>query len=200
MTDTLPTAAPVAVRVLHGHTSPDRAFVADDYPYGYQLRCKKRYWIELALKGQKRGQQRPMEQTTNPKRGDVWNKPHAGVYRDFLFMYLDTLGHVQFDGLFITAGPAAWHYAAAGWWYKQLDKVQAEHFGVVMNRASALQGKYWVRWVENMKRVEAWTREGILDEATLVMKALGLPDYCEFDAKAAVAFVTDCRRRNAQVA
>lgn len=34
------------MKVLSGHTSPETAYVVDDYPYGFRLRCKIRYWIE----------------------------------------------------------------------------------------------------------------------------------------------------------
>jgi hypothetical protein len=47
---------------LAGHTSPDTAFVVDDYPYGFRLRTKIRYWIET-----KKGfGQRFCSQTLNP--------------------------------------------------------------------------------------------------------------------------------------
>lgn len=44
--------APVIERVtvLHGHTSPETAYVVENYPYG-GLRCTKRYWVETAAKG-----------------------------------------------------------------------------------------------------------------------------------------------------
>ena len=58
--------------VLHGHTAPQTAFLVNDYPYGFRLHCKMRWWIETADKGAKKGQQRVMTQTTNPKRpGEV---------------------------------------------------------------------------------------------------------------------------------
>lgn len=60
---------------LAGHTSPDTAFVVDDYPYGFRLRTSIRYWIET-----KKGHgQRFVSQTLNPKTGN-WNKPKAGTY------------------------------------------------------------------------------------------------------------------------
>jgi aromatic ring-opening dioxygenase catalytic subunit (LigB family) len=72
--------------VLHGHISPETAYVVDDYPYGHQLRCKIRYWIE-----EKKGYgQRFCSQTTNPKISEeVWNKPKHGVYHEMVIMYLD---------------------------------------------------------------------------------------------------------------
>ncbi len=66
--------------ILVGHTSPETAFVVEDYPYGFRLRCKIRYWLEY-----KRGNgYRLVSQTTNPKRTDaeVWNKPKASTYSE----------------------------------------------------------------------------------------------------------------------
>jgi hypothetical protein len=83
-------------QILKGHTSPETAYLVDDYPYGFRLRCKIRYWLETHPK---RGV-RFMSQTSNPKRGDVWNKPKASTY--FRFggaMFLDDNQHVQWNGL-----------------------------------------------------------------------------------------------------
>jgi hypothetical protein len=79
------------------HISPETAFVVEDYPYGFRLRCKKRFWLDChAKKGV-----RFMSQTTNPKRpGEVWNTPKASTYARFGgAMYLDDAGHVQWSGL-----------------------------------------------------------------------------------------------------
>jgi len=85
------------MRILTGHTTPETAYVVADYPYGYTLRCKIRYWLEFKPK---KGF-RLVSQTTNPKRpGEVWNKPKASTY--CLFggcMYLDENEHVQWAGL-----------------------------------------------------------------------------------------------------
>ncbi len=78
------------------HVSPETAYLVSDYPYGFNLRCQIRYWIEYHPK---RGF-RFMSQTTNPKRGNVWNKPKASTYSRFGgAMYLDDNDHVQFAGL-----------------------------------------------------------------------------------------------------
>lgn len=84
------------IKLLPGHTSPDTAYIVDDYPYGFRLRCKIRYWLEY----KKGAGFRFVSQTTNPKRGDVWNKPKASTYCKFGgAMYLDDAGHVQWAGL-----------------------------------------------------------------------------------------------------
>lgn len=85
------------MQLLSGHVSPETAYLVEDYPYGFRLRCKIRYWLEYkAKKGF-----RFVSQTTNPKRpGEVWNKPKASTYSEFGgAMYLDDNGHVQFAGL-----------------------------------------------------------------------------------------------------
>lgn len=81
-------------KILRGHVSPETAYVVDDYPYSWKLRCKIRYWIET-----KPGfGQRMVSQTTNPKKGDVWNKPKMSTYCPVMIMYLDQ-GQVHWDGL-----------------------------------------------------------------------------------------------------
>jgi len=77
---------------IYGHTSPETARVVDDYPYGFRLRCKIRYWVEYHAK---RGF-RMVGQTTNPKvAGEVWNKPKASTYARFgLVMGIDDEGHI----------------------------------------------------------------------------------------------------------
>jgi hypothetical protein len=84
------------VTALSGHTSPDTAYLVDDYPYGSTLRRKIRYWVETATKGTAKGNQRFVSQTTNPKRpGEPWNKPKASTYASLVVMYLDDVEHVK---------------------------------------------------------------------------------------------------------
>jgi hypothetical protein len=84
------------MKILSGHTSPETAYLVDDYPYGFRLRCKIRYWLDYHPK---RGF-RFVSQTTNPKRGNVWNKPKASTYCRFGgCMFLDDNGHVHWSGL-----------------------------------------------------------------------------------------------------
>lgn len=82
--------------ILKGHISPETAYVVADYPYGFRLRCQIRYWLEF-----KKGHGvRMVSQTTNPKRGNVWNKPKAGTYSRFgECLFLDGDGHVAVTGL-----------------------------------------------------------------------------------------------------
>ena len=86
------------MQILKGHVSPETAYVIADYPYGFRLRCAKRYWLDC---DERRGV-RLMSQTSNPKRPGllVWNAVKASVYCRFGgAMYLDEDGHVQWSGL-----------------------------------------------------------------------------------------------------
>jgi len=92
-------AVPRVTLLPRTHIDQDSAYLVQDYPYGRRLRCKIRYWVETATKGAKRGQQRMVSQTTDPRReGVVWNKPDLtsrGGYSLMVFMYLDGNGHVK---------------------------------------------------------------------------------------------------------
>lgn len=108
------------MKILSGHTSPETAYTVDDYPYGYRLRCRIRYWLEF-----KPGFGfRMLSQTSNPKRGHSWNKPKASIYARFgAALYRDDNGHVQMAVLteYSTAAEAA------AWWLTYGDGVPAEH-------------------------------------------------------------------------
>lgn len=84
---------------LTGHTSPETAYVVADYPYGFTLRCQKRYWIETKP-GHEHGQ-RLVTQTSNPKKpGVVWNKPKADTYWMILVLVQeDDTGYISTRGL-----------------------------------------------------------------------------------------------------
>ena len=93
----MPNTLPTVTKLLKGHISPETAYVVDDYPFGFRLRCKIRYWLEYSPnKGV-----RFWSQTTNPKvAGEVWNKPKASTYSRFGgCMFLDENNHVQWIGL-----------------------------------------------------------------------------------------------------
>lgn len=82
---------------LSGHTSQETAYLVDDYPYGFKLRCKIRYWLEYRTnKGY-----RFCSQTTNPKKPiEVWNAPKKSTYVEMgASMYLDENDYVQWTGL-----------------------------------------------------------------------------------------------------
>lgn len=70
----------------------DTAYLVEDYPYGFTLRCKIRYWLEF---NEKHGY-RFCSQTTNPKRpADYWNTPKKSTYRDIIaILALDEFNHI----------------------------------------------------------------------------------------------------------
>jgi hypothetical protein len=88
---------PDTIEVLTGHVSEATAYVVDDYPYGFRLRCKIRYWIESHPKNGDRF----CSQTTNPKvAGEVWNKPKKSTYVAIGVMFIEPeTGHVKWTGL-----------------------------------------------------------------------------------------------------
>ena len=110
------------MKILAGHVSPETAYVVNDYPYGFRLRCWIRYWLEH---NPKHGT-RMWSQTTNPKLSpltvqhtaescpgrpcsaecdhveyrSIWNKPKSSTYAYIAgCMYLDDEGHVQWSAL-----------------------------------------------------------------------------------------------------
>jgi len=98
MTYTIKNTDCEVVLVLPGiHTSAETAYVVEDYPFGFKLRCKIRYWLDCSPKHGVR----LVSQTTNPKlAGEVWNKPKPSTYARFGgAMFLDQKGHVQWSGL-----------------------------------------------------------------------------------------------------
>lgn len=85
------------MEILKGHRSPETAYVVNDYPYGFRLRCKIRYWLEEHPTHGTRF----VSQTTNPKRpGEFWNKPKPSTYARFAgCLYLNEEGHILWTGL-----------------------------------------------------------------------------------------------------
>lgn len=136
------------VTILHGHTSTDTAYQVDDYPHGFHLRCKIRYWIETATKGGKKGQQRFVTQTTNPRRGNVeWNKPKPATYVLLAVMYLDSAGHMQWTGVSeYGMAPdliAQWQFNGI---HEQLTEPQRAYFDRLADRFQRANPTTWNEW------------------------------------------------------
>ena len=80
---------------LYGYDSMEKSYLVDDYPYGRQLRCRIRYWLE---KSPSKGF-RFVSQTEDP-RTKRWNNPKKSTYSRFAAnMYLDEQHHVVWRGL-----------------------------------------------------------------------------------------------------
>jgi hypothetical protein len=79
------------MEVFNSAVDEKTAVVASDYPYGFSLRCKARFWVETtAGKGQ-----RFVKQTTNPRLpGEQWNKPKKSTYSAIVILHKNALGHV----------------------------------------------------------------------------------------------------------
>lgn len=85
------------MKVLSGHYDENSAYIVESYPYGFKLRCRCRFYLDVHPK---KGT-RLVTQTTNPKVGDgtTWNKPKMSTYSPFGAMFLDDEGHVHWSGL-----------------------------------------------------------------------------------------------------
>jgi hypothetical protein len=146
------------VKVLSGHVSPETAYVVEDYPYGFRLRCKIRYWIEYkAKKGF-----RFVSQTTNPKKaGEVWNAPKASTYCRFgAALFLNEEGHVEWRGLGEYSDAAE-------------SKAFAETFGEGVPEAGK---EVLARWVKAKVAYEAARESKPVGEATVeALKAFSEP-------------------------
>ena len=158
--------SPIVKTPLYGHTSPETAYLVPDYPYGFKLRCQKRYWLEYkANKGW-----RLCSQTTNPKKGDVWNKPDMSIYIDqAACMYLDEKNHVQWKGIslyskseealaFVQQFPEADLEQLSKWAVAKADYAQKRAFGeIVRTMNKVVQPDSPVEIEENKKDARLWT-------------------------------------------
>lgn len=77
-------------KYLYNHTSQDTAYLVEDYPWGFKLRTKIRYWIE----SKKSFGQRFASQTINPKT-NKWCAPKYSCYSHIVVMYLNEIGHIK---------------------------------------------------------------------------------------------------------
>jgi Zn-dependent metalloprotease len=84
------------MKYLYDHNSQESSYVVEDYPWGFRLRTKIRYWVES--KDAANGGQRFVAQTLNPKT-NVWCAPKKSVYYPVIIMFLDEKGHVKYEAL-----------------------------------------------------------------------------------------------------
>ena len=131
-------------KILRGHTSPESAFIVNDYPYGFRLRCKIRYWLE---KRHGRGY-RLMSQTSNPKpAGEIWNQPKASNYcLGLCFMFLNERGHVQWTcrDAFTLAGREFVEFAEC--WSDQLNDEERSTLALIGKLSRQLNPTSWANW------------------------------------------------------
>ena len=87
----------MTITILKDHVSPETAYVVADYPYGFRLRCKIRYWLEYAPKLGFRlcvADHEPKKTWGSLEQAESLNIQQIGGC-----MYLDGEGHVQWSGL-----------------------------------------------------------------------------------------------------
>jgi hypothetical protein len=79
---------------IYGYNSQETAFEQEDYPWGFRLRTKIRYWVES-----KEGfGQRFCSQTMNPKTG-TWCAPKKSTYAALIVMFKDEKGHIHTESV-----------------------------------------------------------------------------------------------------
>jgi len=74
------------------HNSEETAYLVNNYPWGYTLKTKRKYWIETTTRGD-----RFVFQTLNPKT-NKWCKPKKSTYSAVLALYIKDNGHVTYKG------------------------------------------------------------------------------------------------------
>ena len=75
--------------IIYNKDSADNAVVVDDYPWGYKLRTKRKYWIETTKRGD-----RLCYQTLNPKT-DKWCAVKKSTYAGIKVLYENEDGHIK---------------------------------------------------------------------------------------------------------
>jgi len=79
--------------IIYNKDSADNAVVVDNYPWGYKLRTKRKYWIETTKRGD-----RLCYQTLNPKT-DKWCAVKKSTYSGIEVLYENEDGHIKTIGL-----------------------------------------------------------------------------------------------------
>jgi D-alanyl-D-alanine carboxypeptidase len=83
--------------IKENYTTEENALIVENYPYGFRLKTKIKYWIET-----KNNKQRLGTQTLNPK-SNLWNKPKYSTYNDLILMYKDKeTGYIKTRGFNLT--------------------------------------------------------------------------------------------------
>lgn len=152
------------VEVLHGHTSQATAYLIEDYPYGRQLSCQRRVWLEEATKGAHKGEYRFMAQTSNPKVGMAWNKPQASnYYRWAVLVRKPEKGDDFIDWSAISGwgpGPAADVRIHVSGIYGGLDDSERRLYDAMVALSRMADSEGWARWEnEIMPGLAKWHAE-----------------------------------------
>jgi len=137
--------------ILRGYTSPETAYVVNDYAYALRPRRKIRYWLEF----KRNYGYRLVTQTANPKVAvnadgkavEVWNKPKASTYAPgFCIMYLDEQGHPQWTRLYCysDAGKNIADFRAE--WGSQFNAGERNSVEVLEKVSRKLNPNCWSEW------------------------------------------------------
>lgn len=188
------------VTLLTGHTDADTAYVVDDYPYGARLRCKIRYWIDTGLVGEKKGQQRLMSQTTNPKvEGESWNKPKGSTYSLITVMYLDEQDHVKSYGVtpYSLTGEGEIRTRAMGV-HDQLDEEQRALYDHLMKASRKVNPITWAEWDNKVAELAVHLAENDDTPPELVNKVWVTPAGERRYLSDPAAYITAAREINAR--
>jgi len=70
---------------LNPQPTQENPVIVDNYPWGFRLKTKVRYWVET----RKGHGDRFVKQTLNPKT-NKWCNPKRGTYSDLILVYRDT--------------------------------------------------------------------------------------------------------------
>ena len=81
-------------KIKTGHTTPETALIVNDYPYGFRLRTKIRYWITT---DKKKGD-RFYSQTLHPTK-QIWNKPKCSTYSAVMIMISNEQDHITYRSI-----------------------------------------------------------------------------------------------------
>lgn len=81
------------LNILEKQPTQENPYIVENYPYGFRLRTKIRYWVETTNRGQ-----RFVSQTLNPKTQE-WNKPKKSTYDNIVLIGLNEKGHIQYTSI-----------------------------------------------------------------------------------------------------
>lgn len=79
-------------KYLYGYDSQEKSYEVDNYPWGFKLKTKIRYWIET----KENYGQRLCSQTQNPKTLK-WCSPKYSTYSRIAILFLDEKNHVRHE-------------------------------------------------------------------------------------------------------
>ena len=81
------------MKLIYNKDSFTNAVEVDNYPWGYRLKTKRRYWVETTKRGD-----RVCYRTLNPKT-DNWCAVKRSTYDAVLLLYFDENNHVKSYGI-----------------------------------------------------------------------------------------------------